>query len=468
MSSLTTQTGPLTVTHVVKGVANRERAVEHKSRERRDAGSVFYTPALNLDDLVWTRTEPGPAFDLTSDEIIDFLVEVGKHLNPGTNEAVAEAVAGLSTSNQLGQRVIEHSFSQFETLFRRDLLRFELEQNLGKAADGWYEVTMPDGGTRSVRAFPPRLVHMLAGNSSVVAATTIARAALTKGVHLLKLPSNDLFSAPAILQTMAQVDPKHPVTRSFSAVYWKGGDRSVESVLFRPLFFDKLVAWGGDAALRHAKEYIGPGFELVSFDPKTSISVIGREAFDTSETLHDAATRAAIDASHYNQESCAASRIQFVEGTIEQVDDFCERLVGELAIDRPLSSAFGPVTPPDIRQEVEMLKMMPESFRVWGRYDGSGLVVRSARPVDWHPIAKTVNVVPVANAADAVRHTTVATQTIGVYPPHRTIELRDAFASAGGQRIVSLGSNGTSDATGLPHDGFYPIHRFMRWVYSTI
>jgi hypothetical protein len=115
-----------------------------------------------------------------------------------------------------------------------------------------------------------------------------------------------------------------------------------------------------------------------------------------------------------------------------------------------------------------MLKMMPESFRVWGKYDGSGLVVRSGRPVDWHPIAKTVNVVPVAHLAEAVRHTTVATQTIGVYPSQRTAEVRDAFISAGAQRIMSLGSNGGSDAAGMPHDGFYPIHRFMRWVYSTV
>jgi hypothetical protein len=24
------------------------------------------------------------------------------------------------------------------------------------------------------------------------------------------------------------------------------------------------------------------------------------------------------------------------------------------------------------------------------------------------------------------------------------------------------------DAAGMPHDGFYPIHRFARWVYSTV
>ena len=57
----------------------------------------------------------------------------------------------------------------------------------------------PHGTVSKVRAFPPRLVHILAGNTPAVAATTITRGALTKGVHLLKLPANDLFTASAIL-----------------------------------------------------------------------------------------------------------------------------------------------------------------------------------------------------------------------------------------------------------------------------
>ena len=124
--------------------------------------------------------------------------------------------------------------------------------------DGWKEIPDLQGRVRRVRAFPPRLVHVLAGNAPGVTGGTIARGALSKGVHLLKLPSNDLFSATAILRAMAAEAPGHPVTRSFSAAYWRGGDAKVEGLLFRPQFFDKLVAWGGDSTIRSAREYIGP------------------------------------------------------------------------------------------------------------------------------------------------------------------------------------------------------------------
>ena len=102
---------------------------------------------------------------------------------------------------------------------------FTVDQEVGRdVLDGWKEVTDLAGDIRRVRAFPPRLVHILAGNAPGVTAATILRGALTKGVNLLKLPSNDLFTGTAILRTMAEIDAEHPVTQSFSCVYWRGGD----------------------------------------------------------------------------------------------------------------------------------------------------------------------------------------------------------------------------------------------------
>jgi hypothetical protein len=106
---------------------------------------------------------------------------------------------------------------------------------------------------------------------------------------------------------------------------------------------------------------------------------------------------------------------------------------------------------------------MEPLYRVWGDYAGSGLVVRSEEPVDFHPDFRTVNVVPVAELAEGIAHATVATQTVGVYPPARKEALRDSLAAMGAQRIVPLGSAGSVE-TGLPHDGFLPLTRFVRWV----
>jgi hypothetical protein len=343
-------------------------------------------------------------------------------------------------------------------------MEFELEQAFGgkDVVDGWRELTTPNGRAARIRAFPPRLVHVIAGNSPGVAAQTVVRGALVKGVNLLKLPSNELFSATAILATIAAAAPGHPLNRCFSAAYWRGGDEKVESMLFRPQFFDKLVAWGGESTIRGAIKYLGPGLELVSFDPKTSISMIGREAFASDAALEQAADAAAHDATLMNQQACTSARFQFVAGDEADVDRFCEKLQARLGLARRMASAQPQPIPSALRDEIEGLRDLPDFYRVWGGYEGKGLVIRSDEPVGFYPEGKIVNVVRVRRLEDAVKNVSVATSTVGIYPPERKEDLRNALASAGAQRVVTLGLAGPE--IGLPHDGFYPLQRLVRWV----
>jgi hypothetical protein len=83
--------------------------------------------------------------------------------------------------------------------------------------------------------------------------------------------------------------------------------------------------------------------------------------------------------------------------------------------------------------------------------------------VDFHPSSKTVNVVPVSSLEAAIPLTTVATQTVGIYPGERGRDLRNALASRGVQRVVALGIAHEA-GMGMPHDGMYPLHRFVRWI----
>ena len=445
------------VCHVVKGKTITGTEADY---------GRFATPALNLDELVWSRREPGPAFDVPLAEIIDVLVQTGARLTRDPDGLLAEALDFSARTSPLPRGVLERSYASLGRIFDRRSMAFQVREELGgpEVLDGWREVVdAPSGRRHRTRAFPPRLIHVIAGNAPGVAALSVLRGALTKGVHLLKLPSNDLFSATAILRTLAAVAPEHPLTRSFSAAYWRGGDAKVEGLLFRPQFFDKLVAWGGAGTIRSATQYIGPGFELVAFDPKTSISLIGREAFESDAALAEVADCAAADATIMNQQACASSRVQFVEGSVAQVDRYCALLQARLGVERPTTSAIGSPLAGELRDEIDGLRDMQPHYRVWGGYEGKGVVIRSEEPVEFHPDGRVVNVVPVESLADAVQRANVATQTVGVYPPARKAELRNALAAAGVQRIVELGK-AVAFETGISHDGFYPLQRFVRWV----
>jgi hypothetical protein len=110
--------------------------------------------------------------------------------------------------------------------------------------------------------------------------------------------------------------------------------------------------------------------------------------------------------------------------------------------------------------------MLEPIYRVFGCADGRGMVVRSGEPVSFNPGGKLVNVVQVDSLVDAIRHVTVATQSVGVHPSSRIAEVRDGLAGAGVQRITALGGINAGRFGGLPHDGGWPVHRMMHWVVA--
>jgi Acyl-CoA reductase (LuxC) len=452
----------LCVPHIVRGDLIDDCS---QPQSPGDSGAAFWTPGLDLDGLVLPRGALPPAYNLPTREVIDFLVATGERLDLDTNPWLAEAVDSTARVNPLPRFVVENIYRELPMYFRRETLEFEIERTLGshQVLDGWQSVTDWSGRDVEVRAFPSRLVQILAGNSPSVAATSIVRGALSKSVSILKLPSNDLFTSSAILRTMADIDPAHPVLRSFSAVYWRGGDAAVENILYRPQYVDKIIVWGGESAVNNVVQYLGPGIEMVAFDPKVSITMIGKEAHADQASLQRVAKLAATDVQLLNQEACAASRYQFVEGTAEQVDYYCQVLAEQLNVDRVYGSAKAVPPPQELRIEVEALVEFDPDFRAWGKDDGSGMVVRSPKPVSFHPIGKVVNVVPVKNIADGINFASPATQTVGVWPPERKSEVRDRLCAAGVQRTVALGMAG-SLLPGLPHDGFLPLQRFVKWV----
>jgi hypothetical protein len=455
------QSQALSAPHFIRGTLVEGSAVRHRSR---DLGADFTTPAIDLDAIVRPRSELPPLLDVKLSEIIDFLVEVGERLHLDRNPYLQECLEYIAATNPLPRRVVENLYREAPLYLSRQLLESMVESNFAnrEALDGWVERTDAYGSKLALRAFPPRIVHMLAGNAPAGCVASIAQGAIVKAVNLFKMPSSDPFTTVAVLRTMADIDPSHPVVRSMTAVYWQGGDEAIERTLYRPQYFDKIVAWGGGPAINNVIKYLGPGIQLVSFDPKSSISMIGREAFASEEAMDDVAERLACDTTVFNQEACLASRFVFVEGERAQIEAFCAKLIDRLAVDRDYASAVAQPLPSDVREQVEVMSAMGE-LKTWGGFDGRGLVILSDTPVNFHPSNKTSNMVMVGSLDDAIRYVNVATQTIGIYPYERKAQLRDRLAAAGAQRLCRLGT-ANAHALGSPHDAMYPLQRLVHWM----
>lgn len=445
----------------IRGKLVEGAEIVHRSR---DLGVDFASPRLDLDALVHPRGELPPLLNVPLAEIIDFLAETGQRLVDPANPYVEACVERMAKVSLQPRAAVEFMMRDAAEYLDRKVLWEVVEQNFPnpRALDEWVPHTDHQGRRSFIRAYPPRLIHVLPGNAPAQGIRSIAQSALVKSVSLFKMPSADPFSTVAFLRTMADVDPDHAVVRSMSAVYWRGGDEATERVLYRPQYFDKLVAWGGGDAISNVMKYIGPGFQLVSFDPKTSISMVGREVFESEAALAEAARRNASDVAMANQEACVCSRFTFLEATPEQADRYCELLASEIRVDRMAEGTPRPLEA-DLKEQIDVLRMMDEDYAVFGAGDGRGVVIRSEEPVDFHPLRKTSNVVCVPSLEEAVKYVNVATQTVGVWPFHRMKGLRDHLASGGAQRVVRLGEAGPS-AIGNPHDAMYPLHRFVHWM----
>lgn len=409
------------------------------------------------------------ALDL--DDVVEHLVAFGRRLDPDDNPLLRDVVRHSAGLADVPPELVRSNLRLLPALFTREALT-EVVDAVGRDhLTGWPETRCADGRVGAVHAFGLRAVHVIAGNSPLIAAMTVARTALTRGEAVVKTPSNDPLTMVALARTMIELDPDHPLTRAVSVAYWKGGDPGVEARLYDPAVTDRIVAWGGTGSVRHALGYLGPGLELVTFDPKNSATVLGPESFDPA-VVDDVAHRLALDVGAFNQVGCVNARVVYAAcGTgpdgIAAAEDLGRRVHAALQTLPPQISTPADRPDPQLRARLRALRTGGGFHTVIGDGDGAGAVIVSHldEPVEFADAltGRVANIVPVDSPADAVRFLDAGTQTVGVHPPSLRRELRAVLPRAGVQRTVDLGA-AVSVHPALPQDGFEPVRRLVRWA----
>lgn len=414
---------------------------------------------------------------LSVDDILDYLRALGDRLDIGRNAHLQYALDLSLQTAPTTPPLVRNQYARLPALFTSDALE-DMVAGIGREyLDGWVETRVAaNGAKRHVRAFGARALHIVAGNSPVLSAVTVIRNAVARGDAIIKAPSNDPFTGIAVARTMIDMAPDHPITRHVSVAYWRGGDELFESKLYQPHNVEKIVAWGGFASVKHVTKYIQPGLELVSLDPKRSISIVGREAFDSEERLDDAAVRIAADVGAHNQEVCASARVVYVqtgtdEAGVEKLIDLGQRVYDKLlTLPERISTAPKMGINPDLRRDLDAAAMLDDFYHVIGGKEGEGAVVVSKlpEPVDFAPklINRVANLVAVDSIDDVYPRVDAYTQTVGVYPETLVEAIQDPLSIAGAQRIVSLGYAGASTTGfGAPQDGIEPVRRLVKWIH---
>lgn len=466
-----------TVPAFIRGELITDNLIEFGGRGG-DATFLAPDPMTIIDRL--PLKNPGmmaDLYDLSFEEIIDFLAEVGKRLDLSTNTLLQEALENSCLVSDMTRPLLEAAYSGMQWYFEPDLVRECADFQIGiPYLEGWVESKLSTGLRVAQRAFGARALHIVAGNAPGISAMSIIRNAVTRSDAIIKLPSNDCLTSLVIARTMADVDANHPVTKHLSVAYWRGGDTDFEQRLYDPANVEKILAWGGFASVKHVTRYIQPGLELISLDPKRSATIIGKEVFESEEVEAEAVVRLAADIGSLNQLGCLNARVIFAACGTDSAG-----IAKAIAFGEKVSKAIGELpqhisTPakrfdPELRAEIDALKLNPDFFKVIGCQENNGGMIVSllSEPVDFYPKlgGRVGNIVPIDEELEAVAFMNSYTQTIGVYPESLKVKIRDTLALNSGQRIVSLGFASTGHPC-VPQDGMEPLRRMVKWIVDEI
>lgn len=445
--------------------------------EGRRGDIVFRTPDVSkyLDRI--PLLDPSKMADMYEKlkfaDVVDYLDALSKELDIETNRYMREAYElSCATSGQTPEILYDAYKTMIPKSLNGDFVREVAEARIGiKALDGWTRQDLSDGRIAHTRPLGARCIHITAGNSPGVAAMTTLWNGITRGDAVIKSPSNDPLTSLAIGRTMIDMAPDHPLTKHYSVAHWKGGNVDFESNLYSPEHVEKIAAWGGFASMKHITRYLQPGLELVAMDPKLSATIIGKEAFQSDETMRKVARLIAQDFGIANQEACASARVITIQsGTdkegLAKLDKLAEYAFEALQQLLPSVSGPHPNFSAELMQEIDAIRRS-SFYKVVGVDGNSGGVIVShiPDPVDFADTlsGRVANFVPCDDLEEALERITIHTQTIGLYPESLKEAYRERLAFLGGQRIVSLGNHLTISAA-LPHDAIEPIRRLCRWI----
>lgn len=440
----------------------------------------FLTPDANkyIDRLpLGNPAKLADLYTLSFDDILDYAVELGQRLSLDKNLYLQEACELSYLTAPTTPTIVKASYMGLQNLLSRELITEMAETTVGiEYLEGWVPKTLLDGTELEVRCFGARTLHIVAGNAVSLSLWTIIRNMVLRSDAIIKAPSNDPFTALAIARTMVDMAPDHPLTRHLSVAYWKGGDQAFEQRLYQPQNLEKIVAWGGFASMKHVTQYVQPGLELISLDPKRSASIIGQETFDSEANMREAAVRLAADIGAINQKGCVCARVAYVqsgtdEAGLQRLNTFGQ-YVYEAMIGLPNTLSTSPKRyDQGLKAHVDALRLDDEWYKVIGGRDGEGAIICSQLP---EPVSfsaslddRTANLVPVDDLSEMLAAVDAYTQTVGVYPESIKDQLKDVLPLYGAQRIVSLGYAAAMKFA-APQDSIEPMRRMGKWISNQI
>lgn len=394
----------------------------------------------------------GPA--LSREAVIAACAKLSDALN-------APEYAALLAATGIPKERAEAELKSAREMLSAEFLRARIKAELGDTDD--VEFT-PVG-----EAFPVRqgwrplgtLLHISAGNVDALPAFSVIEGLLTGNVNLLKLPREDNGLSAAALELLCEFEPS---IRPFVEILDVPSE-DIETLQALAALADAVVVWGGEEAIRAVRRMASPDTRIVEWGHKLSF------AYFSGEPSDDALRSAASNICATEQLYCSSCQGIFVDtDDFETVCRFAEHfaaILSEVSQKTPRLDGEAVRAQKTLEVYTEQLEALrdPNAKRVFRAEGASVIAYRdSALAASYQFRCPWVKPLPKERLLETLLPQKSLLQTVFLSCPDDSREpLTELLLCAGVVRITD-GRRMSEEYCALPHDGEYPLRRYMKRI----
>ncbi len=383
---------------------------------------------------------------LTTEKVINACDALYKKVMKGDFNDIIEPLLKMSDISK------EH-FEKMARLFSKDELEYKCHIELGNS----HPTPQPlrDGTRREV--YPLGILfHIAAGNVDGLPAYSVIEGLLTGNINILKLPAGDNRLSIKLLWELIQIEP---TLKDYIYVF-DVPSTDIETLKVFAEIADGIVVWGGDEAVKAARNMADVTTKIIAWGHKLSF------AYVTPEVMDDKLYELALHVCETNQVFCSSCQGIFVDtedrGVLEAIGTrFFEQL--------KKANAFMGKTDMGMRgrNTIRLYKDMLEKDNQNQIFNGEGVsvIVKPDRELELSYLFRNVWVkaLPRTEIIQRLKKHKNHLQTCGLFCAEKDRdELVALLAKAGIVRIT--GANMSRTIPGEAHDGTYPLSEYTRIV----
>ena len=344
-------------------------------------------------------------------------------------------------------------------LFSGDALRHRLQKELGDNPSQIRSHTTAEGYTVHEQLLPLGvLLHIAAGNADGLPAFSVLEGLLTGNINILKLPAAEGGLSVRLLSALIAIEPA--LAEYIYVFDYSSKDMGQLKKLIEVA--DGVVVWGGIEAVSTFRSLLPVHVKLIEWGHKVSFAYVS-----TNGVTDDALYGIAANIASTGQLLCSSCQGIYLDtGDFGDVCAFCERFlpllekaVGEYAAELPV----GLKAQAALQRRTAELESALNGGRVFKAANCSLIACRDRVLQPAMGFANAwVKALPQNGMMETLRPYKNYLQTAAlVSAPQEEAALADLLLKSGVVRVCD-GDSMSKTYSGAPHDGEYPLRRYMR------